>query len=60
MHNGNCGEANIGTLFTRDLFHGFIVPALKELSDLYGVEDEQEYNSAKKALEARKDEIELG
>ena len=60
MHNGNYGEANIGTLFTRDLFYGFIVPALKELSDLHGVEDEQECNSVKKALEARKDEIELG
>ena len=60
MHNGNYGEVNIGTLLTRDLFYGFIVPALKELSDLYGVEDEQEYNSVKKALEARKDEIALG
>jgi len=42
------------------LFYGFIVPALKELSDLYGMEDEQEYNSVKKTLKARKDEIELG
>jgi len=60
VHNGNYGEANIGTLFTRDLFYGFITPTLKELSDFYGMDDEQEYNSVKKALEARKDEIELG
>ena len=60
MHNGNYGEANIGTLLTRDLFYSFIVPALKELSDLYGMENEQEYNLVKKALEASKDEIELG